>query len=985
MPVAERSIRALRFGAFAADLRSGELFKGGTKINLQEQPFKILAMFLQRPGEVVTRDELRRNLWPEDTLVDFDHGINVAINKIRAALGESPEGQRFIETVGKRGYRFVQVVKPSSEKVKPHPTAVRADLAPRERHSVGRAKEARELREAFASATAGRGQLVCITGEAGIGKTTLVDNFVAQLSDADGSVLVGRGRCSERLAGTEAYLPVLQAFEDLLRCDEGRRMARLMKRVAPNWHNQIVSAAPKLSKAASKNEVVPSSQQQLKREVIAFLREASRLEPVTLFLDDVQWVDLSTVDLLAYIGANLPSLAVLVVAAYRPSELLPPGHPFSMMQLDLQTRGLCREVPVDLLSLEEVERYLALEFPQHRFPPGFSNVIHSKTEGNPLFMVDVLRYLKTQGVVANEGGEWTLLQDLSAVDRGIPQSVRSMIQRKIEQLEEADRDLLITAAVQGHEFESAIVARALDRDMVAVEERLKGLDKLHEFVRAIGESELPDHTLTVRYQFVHVLYQNAFYDLLGPIRRSGLSAAVAEAIVSSQDGQVASVAPGLANLFDAARDPWRASGYYLLAIENAARVFALDEVIALARRGLDSLNRVPDTRERSERQLQLQVALAFAVCYSRGFASDVTAKEMARTLEICGALGDSPQLFAAWFVACLYYIVSGNLVKAQEIGVRLLALAETTQDPILLLGAHAHVGTLLHMKGEFVEAHDHLERAVALHDPLQAMSYVAIYRVDPGLGARGQSVTNLYLLGYLDQANRRVEETLSLARQGPSRVAEGVPLVFAAFFYQFVGQADEVLRVADECLALAREYSMPEQQAWASCIRGWAIAEMGRVVEGIAETRAGLAQLRAMGAVHAFPYFLAVLAEAATRGGKIEEGLAAISEGVEAAEKHGDHLYDAELLRLRGELLLKQDVGNAPKAEACFCAAIEIAGRQAAKALELRAALSLTRLRLRQGRGNEVRELLGGIYGWFTEGFHTPDLKEAAALLDQVQ
>src|SRR5207253_1918314 len=252
-------------------------------------------------------------------------------------------------------------------------------------------------------------------------------------------------------------------------------------------------------------------------------------------------------------------------------------------------------------------------------------------------------------------------------------------------------------------------------------------------------------------------------------------------------------------LFDSARDPWRASGYYLVAIENATRVFALDEVIVLASRGLDSLDRAPETPERTERQLQLQVALAFAVCYTRGFASAVTAKAMARTVEICNALGDSPRLFAAWYAVFIYYLVSDDLVKAQEVGDRLLDMAKMADDPILLLGAHTHMGSLLHMKGDLLRGRDHLERAVALHDPLQIMSYVAIYRVDPGLAARSQSVSNLYLLGYFDQAHRRLQETLSLARQGPSRAAEGVPLAFATFFYQFFGQPEAVIQAADQC------------------------------------------------------------------------------------------------------------------------------------------------------------------------------------------
>jgi len=984
MRVTERPVGVVRFGAFAANLRTGELFKESTKVKLQEQPFKILAMLLERPGDVVSREELRRNLWPEDTLVDFDHGINVAINKIRVALRESSDGRQFVETVGTRGYRFVQAVDAITEKVGPRPTlAVRQRLAIGRRHSVGREKEAAQLRAAFESATTDRGLLVCVTGEAGIGKTTLVENVLADLSTNGAAHLVGRGRCSERLAGTEAYLPILEALESLLHGSTARAVTRLMKRVAPLWHAQVVPVPPQQSGADSTTQLGPASQERLKREFVGFLREVSRAQPLVLFFDDMHWADVSTIDLLGYIGTNLESLRVLIVTTYRPSELFPAKHPFSTLQLDLQTRGLCRETPVQFLSQEDIGSYLELEFPQHRFPPGFSPVIHAKTEGNALFVVDVLRYLKAQHVIADENGHWALVQAIPAIERNMPESVRSMILRKIGQLEETDRHLLVAAAVQGYAFESAVVARVAQWDVDHVEERLDALDRLYGFVQIIDELEFPDGTVTVRYRFVHALYQNAFYSSLGPTRRTVLSQAVAEALLGFYGAEVAPVASKLGFLFESARDPWRASGYYLLAIQNAAQVFARDEVIALARRGLDLLRKVPTTRERIERELNLQVALAFAVSYSRGFGAAVTAKEMTRTLEICEGLGDIPQLFTVWYGLFAYYVTSADLKQAREVGERLLTIADASQDPILLLGAHLHLGTVLHEQGELLAAHDHLERAVALHDPLQIMSYVAIYRTDPGLVARSLSIGNLYLIGYADQAAARMHQTLSLARQSPDRSAAGFPLAFAAFFYQFFGDAGKVLQLADECSALSREYAIPQQQAWVSCVRGWALAESGKVDRGIAEIRTGLALLRALGALVAWPYFLAVLAAAAARAGKTEDALDAISEGLEVAQRYGDHLFEPELHRLKGEVLLMRAAANAREAEDCFRRAIQMARAQGAKALELRAVVSLNRLCLEFGRRDEARQELGEIYGWFTEGFNTPDLKEARAILEQ--
>ena len=852
------------------------------------------------------------------------------------------------------------------------------------RRSVGRANETAQLRAGFESATAGRGLLLCVTGEAGIGKTTLVEDFLAGLSATRDPHLVGRGRCSERLAGAEAYLPILEAFESLVRGQAGRAVTRLMKRDVPLWYRQVISEPTERSARDSAPEVGPISQERLKREFVTFLQEVSQSRPLVLFIDDMHWADVSTVDLLGYIGANLESLPILIVAAYRPSELFPAKHPFSTVQLDLQTRGVCREVPVEFLSRHDIDRYLAIEFPGHRFPPNFSDVIHEKTEGNALFMVDMLRYLKARRVIAEEEGHWVLAEAVPAIEREVPESVRSMILRKIEQLEEADRSLLVGAAVQGYDFESAVLARALKRDAGEVEERLAALDRLYGFVRPMGELELPDRTLSVRYRFVHVLYQNAFYGSLGPTRRTSFSAAVAEALLSFHCEHVAPIASTLAFLFESARDPWRASGYYLMAVQNAGRVFAHDEEITLARRGLELLKTVPQTPERAERELNLQVALGLAVTFSRGYASAETKREMARTLALCEGTGNNPRLVPVWFALSAYYLTSADLKKAREMGERLLAIAEAAAlDPVLLVGADLIFGLAVQLQGEHLLSHHHLERAVALHDPRQITSYAAIYGTDPGMYARGGSIRNLFLLGYLDQAVRRVGDTLLLARQGADRSSAGYPLTFAAFFYQFLGQAENVLQVADECLALSREYGKPQEQAWVTTIRGWAVAETGQVDEGLAEIRAGLALQQSGGAVVAWPQFLAILADAARKAGRIEEGLAAVAEGLEVAQKNGEYFYDAELYRLKGELLLMK-AADAPEAEDCFRRALDTARRQSAKALELRAAISLSRLWLKKGRRDEVREILSEIYGWFTEGFDSPDLKAAEALLQQV-
>src|SRR5262249_55321091 len=253
-------------------------------------------------------------------------------------------------------------------------------------------------------------------------------------------------------SGTEAYLPFLEALESLLHGEVGEAAARAMKATAPNWYTQVATLAGEDSSLArALGESKAGSQERLKRELSAFLLEGSRPRTLLLFLDDLHWADASTVDLLAYLGGKCAGMRALVVLTYRPTDLALGKHPFGPVKLDLQARGVCREVALEFLTRADLDRYLALEFPEHGFPDEFAALVHARTEGSPLFMADLLRYLRDRQVLAQEQGRWTLGQSVPDLRRDLPESVRGMIQREIDQLGEDDRRLLVAASVQGYE------------------------------------------------------------------------------------------------------------------------------------------------------------------------------------------------------------------------------------------------------------------------------------------------------------------------------------------------------------------------------------------------------------------------------------------------------------------------------------------------------------------------------------------------------
>jgi len=561
-----------------------------------------------------------------------------------------------------------------------------------------------------------------------------------------------------------------------------------------------------------------------------------------------------------------------------------------------------------------------------------------------------------------------------------------MIQRKVDQLSTADRHLLMAASVQGPEFDSAVVARMLDREAAEVEERLNVLERVHALVRSLREQTFPDGTLTVRYGFVHVLYQNALYAALQPTRKAAWSAAAARALLGHYGENSAGLAAELAMLFEAARDHERAADHYLVATENAARIFAHLEAVALARRGLALLMTLPETPERARRELPLQVTLGMQLQVVQGYAAPEAEHSYARARALCEQAPEAPLLFPVLRGLWAFYELRSELGKSLELAERLFTLAQRTQDPAQLLQAHQTLVVTSFCLGDPSAAREHMEKGVALCDPKQHSSHTYIYGQDPGAACLSFGAVALWLLGYPDQAVQRSREAVTLgeALGQPSTLA--LALHFAAVLRQYRREETAVQENAEATTAIATEHALSLWVASGLVMCGWAIAEQESWSGGIAQLRQGLTAWAATGSTSQRTYFLALLAEALGREGQIEEGLSVLTEALALMHRTGEAFHGAELHRLQGEFLMRHEAADVAsrEAEACFCQALTIARRQKAKSLELRAAMSLTRIYRQQGRQAEARPMLAECYDWFTEGFDTPDLQEARALLEQV-
>jgi tetratricopeptide (TPR) repeat protein len=591
-----------------------------------------------------------------------------------------------------------------------------------------------------------------------------------------------------------------------------------------------------------REEAKVASQERLKRELATFLQEVARLQPLVLFLDDLHWADASTVDLLAYVGGKCAAMRLLLVLSYRPSDLLLSQHPFLHVKLELQGRGVCRERLLGFLSRADLERYLAREFPEHGFPAEFAVLIHARTEGNPLFMVDLLRYLRERGVIAQEQGRWALTQSDADIRQELPESVRSMIQRKIDQLSEADRRLLVAASVQGYEFDAAVVAKALALEAAGVEEQLEGLERVHAFVRRLEEREFPDATLTLRYRFEHVLYQNALYALLTPARKTSLSIAVAEVLLGYYGEQSAAVASELALLFEAGRDFARAADSFVVAAQNAARVYANQEAVILLGRALANAERLRGPARHSR---ILAVAFQRATVHQTLSRFDESIADCERAEKVAEETGNREARINALCGKAWGLFFRKRLTEVEQCGKQAAELARLAGSRVGLASAEGVLAGKCVCTGDLAAAESYLERAIpvlqAEGDPLSAWNavnfrnQVSTFRLEyqeaeqalrwaqekaHDLGAGFHLIMAYFVRGIALGNQGRLSEALDMLREG-MRLAElhgdrfwlpRIPNTLGWLHWELY-DLETALRLNAESVQQGRGFGSPEAEA----------------------------------------------------------------------------------------------------------------------------------------------------------------------------
>jgi TOMM system kinase/cyclase fusion protein len=838
---------------------------------------------------------------------------------------------------------------------------------------VGRESEVTLLLERWEQVKSGQGQVVLLTGDAGIGKSRLVQMLKEHVANEPHV----RWECrSAEYSQNTALFPITDLFQRLLRFQAedtpNEKLAKL-EQMLSQYRFPLGESVPLFALLLSLPlpehhypplNLSPQRQRQKTLEtIVALLLELAERQPVLFILEDLHWTDPTTLEFLGLLVEQVPTTAIATLLTCRP-HFQPSWH----------HRSYITEMTLNRLAQPQIERIIERITDEKRLPPEVRQLIVQRTDGVPLFIEEMTKAILESGQLKTVDDHYELTGSLSTF--AIPATLHDSLMARLDRLVTA-KAVAQYAAIIGRQFPYELLQAVSQLDEVTLQ---RELGRLVEAEIVYRRGVPPQAT----YTFKHALIQDAAYASLLKSTRQQSHQRIAHVLEAQFPATVDQQPELLAHHCTEAGLIEKAVPYWHRAAQRASERSAYAEAIAHLRQGLALLQTLPETPKRTRREVDMLITLGASLSATRGYTAPEVGETYTRARQLGEHLEEPQQLFPILRGLFHYYNVRAELQTAHALGAQLLTLAQQVQDSAMLVAAHRALGATLFHQGAFASAHTHFAQGIPLYDSQQHRAAAFLYGDDAGVICHSFSASTLWYLGYPDQGLVRSQEAVILAQQIAHPFTLGFTLCWAAQFHQFRREVRFTQERAEVTIILAEEQGFPFWRAFGSILRGWALVHQGQAQEGIEQIHQGMVDYHATGAELGQTHDLAILAEAHGTLGEPEAGLTRLTEALTLADTTGERWYEPELYRLKGELLLQQNSDNQAEAETCFQHALDIARTQQAKSWELRAATSLARLWQQQGKTQEAHDLLAPVYHWFTEGFDTADLQDAKALLDEL-
>jgi DNA-binding winged helix-turn-helix (wHTH) protein/tetratricopeptide (TPR) repeat protein len=951
------------FAPFRLDVRDERLWKGTNELKLRRKPFAILRYLTANPQRLVTQEELVEAVWGKIAM--SESLLRTHVSELRHVLGDD-----VIETVVGRGYRFLPGVQ-TEKPVAPKP----AEVALTTLNLVGRSAETDVLWQAFEAVLEQKRQMVFIAGDPGIGKTALTDAHIARITAAHG-VLVASGSCVEQFGTGEAYLPVLAALGALCRGPNGEGVVEVLAQHAPTWLEQMPGLVPDEKLPALRLRVQGATQARMLRELAEAFDVLAAELPFVLVLEDLQWSDRSTLDLIATLGARREPARILIAATCRPTELTK-GEGLAKIIAELTAHKLAVALNLGTWSEAGVAEYLGRRFSDATFPDDLASTIHRMTGGNPLFTISLVDDLESRQMVRQVDDRWELAVSVGEVAKRRPDTVRQLIDIQMDRLKSNEQRILEAASLVGAQFAAGSVAHALELPADEVDSICEGLVNEHRFLRFVSAEEWPDGTIQSQYAFLHALYRDAGLARVPSAGKRLWHRRVAEGLEAAYGARIEAIAPELAIHFDEAQLAGKAVRYYCMAGERAMRRFGRADALAYFNRARVLLAKLPPSDESDRTELTALKHVGPAVIALQGTQDPLLEQTFARTAELARKVGDDRSLLGALLGLERCHVLRGELRRIEDYKSEISGVTARLADPVATAEATVLWASTQLFRGQLAAAREPLRQAAAVLDAATADTERVINAPVVGLWG-GHRVVLAWLSGAADEAMVLAGTMRSRAALLRDPFHLSTALTITALAHMWRREPQKTFEIAKQAVQVARDVGSPVWHGRAMSLYHWAATMLEPQA---AEGRFGELSSALSGQLQAGPYgrtaFTPCVVEVFARAGHADLAMKELDEALVFVETTDERAWSSELHRLRGELLKESDPAEAEQATR---RALEIARQQGAKAYELRAALSLAKL-ARGAKKRPTLEDLRRTYASFTEGLDTGDLVEAKALL----